>query len=381
MAADNTDIATEFILQDDIIYLNHAAVAPWPRRTVAAVTQFAQENASQGSKNYLHWLDVEAGLREQLRCLINAPSADDIALLKNTSEALSVVAFGLEWQAGDNIVSFSGEFPSNRVVWEALSAQGVSLRQAEISAEQTPEEALFACVDDNTRLIAISSVQYATGLRVDLQRVGTFCRQHQILFCVDAIQSIGALQFDAQQIQADFVMADGHKWMLGPEGLALFYCRADLRDSLQLKQFGWHMTDAYVDFDRQQWQPADTGRRFECGSPNMLGIHALSASLSLLLEIGMATVEERVLANTQCLMDYIHDHAQLQVLTDERLERRSGIVTFRHTETDNAALFAQLNQHGVMCAQRGGGIRYSPHFYTPAEKLQHAVQLALKQIE
>jgi selenocysteine lyase/cysteine desulfurase len=371
-----TAIDAEFGLRDDIIYLNHAAVAPWPQRTVTAVTRFAQENASQGSQAYPRWLQVESALREQMRQLINAPAADDIALLKNTSEALSVVAFGLDWQAGDNIVSFSGEFPSNRVVWEALSARGVTLRLADINHAESPEEALFACVDERTRLIAISSVQYASGLRADLEKVGAFCRQRQILFCVDAIQSIGALQFDVEKIAADFVMADGHKWMLGPEGLALFYCRREWREQLQLTQYGWHMTDAYVDFDRQDWQPANSARRFECGSPNMLGIHALNASLSLLLEVGMAEVEKRVLANTQHLLQLIHQHPQLEVLTDEHPERRSGIVTFGHRNKDHAELFAQLTEKGVMCAQRGGGIRFSPHFYTPTEKLTHAVQLA-----
>lgn len=366
----------EFPLNEEIIYLNHAAIAPWPLRTVEAVKRFSEENSAQGSKNYLLWLKVESLLREQFKILINAPAADDIAILKNTSEALSVVAFGLDLKAGDNIVSFSGEFPSNRVVWEALKPQGVELRQANITKNTTPEDALLNLVDKNTRLITVSSVQYATGLRVDLNHIGKFCRQNNILFCVDAIQSLGALQFDAQQMQADFVMADGHKWMLGPEGVALFYCRKELRDKLKLNQYGWHMTDAYVDFSRQDWQPAASARRFECGSPNMLGIHALSASLSLLLDIGMATVEKSVLANSHYMFDLINNSEQLELLTDTRPGRYSAIATFRHHSVDNDKLFAVLTEKGVMCAQRGGGIRFSPHFYTPQEKIRQAVAIA-----
>lgn len=376
MGKHSVHLKQEFPLDEEIIYLNHAAITPWPVRTVETVKRFAEENAAQGSKNYLRWLEVESLLREQLKTLINAPAADDIAILKNTSEALSVVAFGLDWKAGDNIVCFSDEFPSNRVVWEALKPQGVELRQANITEDTAPEDALFNLVDKHTKLIAISSVQYATGLRVDLNRIGQFCQQNNILFCVDAIQSIGALQFDVQQLQADFVMADGHKWMLGPEGVALFYCREELRDKLKLNQYGWHMTDAYVDFNRQDWQPAASARRFECGSPNMLGIHALSASLSLLLDVGMAAVEKTVLANSRYMFDLINNNSQLELLTDTRPGRYSAMATFRHHRVDNDELFSTLTKKGVMCAQRGGGIRFSPHFYTPREKIRQAIELA-----
>jgi selenocysteine lyase/cysteine desulfurase len=369
------DLTLEFPLQEDIIYLNHAAVSPWPVRTENAVIHFSRENVTQGSKNYPQWISVESQLREKLRQLINADSADDIALLKNTSEALSVVAFGIDWQPGDNIVSIAGEFPSNRVVWEALSTKGVELRKSNILCED-PEQAIFDQVDKHTRLITVSSVQYSTGFQVDLVRIGQFCRQHNILFCVDAIQSIGAMQFDVQAIQADFVMADGHKWMLGPEGLALFYCRPELREKLTLHQFGWHMTDAFIEFDKEQWKPADTARRFECGSPNMLGIHALNASLSVLLDMGMPTVESMVLSNSQYMFEYINNHKQLALLTDATEARVSGIVTFRHRSIDNESLFSLLTDNGVMCAQRGGGIRFSPHFYTPRDKIQQALEIA-----
>ena len=365
----------DFQLDDDIVYLNHAAVAPWPQRTRQAVQDFAHENATLGSKHYPQWLETEQRLRERLQALINAPAADDIALLKNTSEALSVVAFGLDWRRGDNVVSSNQEFPSNRVVWEALAREGVTLREADLHGAETPEDALFQQVDEHTRLIAVSSVQYASGLQLDLRRIGEFCQRHGILFCVDAIQSLGAVQFDAQAVQADFVMADGHKWMLGPEGLALFYCRATLRESLKLYQYGWHMTDAYVDFDRRQWRPADSARRFECGSPNMLGIHALEASLALLQEHGMESIEQKVLANARLLIDAIGASPSLELLTDPRPGRHAGIVTFRHRGRDNDSLFRQLTGHGILCAQRGGGIRFSPHYYTPREGILRAVAL------
>ena len=374
-------IQSEFCLASEILYLNHAAIAPWPIRSVEAVKKFAQENAHFGSKNYMQWAQVESDLREKMCQLINAPGPDDIALLKNTSEALSVVAFGLNWEIGDNIVTTDQEFPSNRVVWEALQDRGVELRQASLinehgSNEYSPEEAIFNLTDDNTRLIAVSSIQYGSGLRLNLEKIGQFCSDHDILFCVDAIQSIGAIQFDAQAIHADFVMADGHKWMLGPEGVALFYCRAELREQLKLFQYGWHMTDTFVDFDNKKWKPADSARRFECGSPNMLGIHALSASLSLLEEIGMDNIEKYVLDNTQTLFNEITARPELKLITDNTPGYFGGIVTFRHRTLSNEKLFNHLTESGVMCAQRGGGIRFSPHFYTPKEKIHQAVEIA-----
>ena len=372
----NELISQEFALQPDIIYLNHAAVAPWPQRTKLAVQQFAAENAALGSKNYLQWVEHETDLRDMLAKLINAPSGDDVALLKSTSEALSVVAHGLRWQAGDNVVISDQEFPSNRIVWESLSSYGVEVKKVDLQSAETPEQALIAACDSNTRLLAISSVQYASGLRMDLDTLGKHCQSNHILFCVDAIQSIGAVQFDVQACQADFVMADGHKWMLGPEGLALFYCRAELRDQLQLHQYGWHMVEHAHDFSRADWQPAANAVRFECGSPNMLCGHALRASVSLLLEIGMDKVEQAVLSRTERIFELLQHSQNLQAITSNQTGRYAGIVTFAHKQADATDLYNDLMSKGVMCAPRGGGIRYSPHFYTPLNKIESAIQLA-----
>lgn len=360
---------------DQVIHLNHAAVGPWPAVSRDAVKRFADENAQLGSKHYPTWLKVEQLLRKGLAELINAPSADDIALVKNTSEALSFVAYGLEWQVGHNIVSSDQEFPSNRIVWESLGQHGVEFREADLNSAATPEEALFAKVDQNTRMITISSIQYASGLRMDLERIGQFCRENGILFCVDAIQSLGAVQFDVQKIKADFVMADGHKWMLGPEGLGVFYCRPEIRDQLKLTQYGWHMVDPLGNYSYKDWKVAKTARRFECGSPNMVGIHALHASIHLLLEIGMEQVEQAVLDNSRYLCERISEINSLELLTNTEDGRYGGIVNFVARDKDNDELFLELQQNDVICALRGGGIRFSPHFYTPKGQMDKALEI------
>ncbi|MDD5268686.1 MAG: aminotransferase class V-fold PLP-dependent enzyme [Methylococcales bacterium] len=365
----------EFPLTDSLIYLNHAAVAPWPKRTCAAVIKFAEQNTRYGSHFYQDWLNKEAELRTQLMALLNASSADDIALVKNTSEALSFVAYGLTWKDGENIVSSNEEFPSNRLPWESLADQGVEFRQADLHSADTPEDALFALVDSKTRLLTISSIQFASGLRLDLERIGEFCKRRGILFCIDAIQSLGAVQFDVLAYQADFVMADGHKWMFGPEGLGVFYSTPEARDKLKLTQFGWHMMKNTHNYENKSWEVHPTARRFECGSPNMLGIHALAASLSLLLETGMSTVEALVIERSNYLKDAIDKNRDLILLSERQNRLKSGLVIFKHRTVANEMLYNHLQKNGVVCALRGGGIRFSPHFYNTLEEIDRALEL------
>lgn len=369
----------EFALRDGLVYLNHAAVSPWPRRTAEAVSRFAAENAAQGALHYPRWMHTESALRDQVRRLLNASSSDDISLLKNTSEGLSLVAYGLPWQQGDNVVAARQEFPSNRIVWESLADRGVELRLADLAGAADPEDALLALTDRRTRLLTVSSVQYGTGLRMNLEKLGQACRRNGILFCVDAIQSLGALPFDAQAYHADFVAADGHKWLMAPEGIAVFFSSPAAREQLDLCQYGWHMVAAPGDFDREEWEIAAGGRRFECGSPNMLGIHALQASLSLIEEIGMEDIARRVLENTEFLHRELVKIPGIRLLSAIPSDRRSGIVTFGVESAAASTVVQQLWERDIVTAARGGGVRLSPHFYTSRENLQTAVE-ALRKI-
>lgn len=371
------DLSKEFSLADSIIYLNHAAVAPWPVRTAQAICAFASENQQYGASHYLEWLKIEHELRQLLATLINAPSPDDIALVKNTSEGLSMIAYGLDWKQGDNIVIPDCEFPSNRIVWESLKDRGVEVRQVDILSSVPAEQAIINSCDSKTRLVSISSVQYASGFRLDLPVIGEFCHKQGILFCVDAIQSIGALQFDAQSCYADFVVADGHKWMLGPEGIALFYTSAASRNMLSVSEYGWHMLAEPGNFDQREWSISPTARRFECGSPNMLGIFALHASISLLLETGMPQIEQRLLDKTRIMSDFIRHHPQMEILSSLDADRQSGITSFRIRNRPAQRIYQELMTKNIICALRDNAVRFSPHFYTPDEQLYQALETAL----
>jgi len=336
------------------------------------------------------WQGKEDTLRERLRQLIGAPEATDVALLHNTSEGLSVVAHGLDWRAGDNVVIPESEFPFNHIVWQSLASEGIEVREVVIADDMLndgagdgaglgPEARLEQRCDENTRLIAVSSVQYGTGLRLDLARLGRFCWREGILLCVDAIQSLGVLPMDVGAMGIDFLAAGGHKWMLAPEGIGVFYCRRELRERLRLRQYGWHMMADPLDLENRDWRITDSNRRFECGSPNGLGILALNASLSLLLEVGMDKVAEGVLENAAFLMQAIAEDPRLTLLSPasalENPDRRSGIVTFGALDVPPRVLFEKLTAAGVVCAPRAGGIRFSPHFYTPLAQLERAMTL------
>jgi selenocysteine lyase/cysteine desulfurase len=366
-------LRAEFALAPELLYFNHAAVAPWPKRAADAACRFAQESATTGALHYPRWLETETRLRQRLARLINA-APDDVALLKNTSEGLSTVAFGLDWRPGDSVVGIAMDFPSNRVVWEALREFGVCFRGVDVNAATDPEAALLAACDGSTRLLAVSWVHYVSGLTLDLARLGRACRERGILFCVDAIQGLGALPLDVRACQIDFAAADGHKWLLGPEGIAVFYCRPEARERLRLRQVGWHSLAHPGDYDRADWSLAPSARRFECGSPNLLGIHALEASLSLLEDAGPDAIAARIGGHTRRLRAALARLPGVTVLGPEDERRWSGIVSFRSAGTESRDLCARLADAGLICAARGGAVRLSPHFYIDDRKLEFCIE-------
>ncbi len=371
---DNNIIRDEFPQAEGLKYLDHAAVAPWPKRTREAVVAFAHENITYGASRYHLFNEKEDQLRRQIKELINAPSIDDIALLKNTSEAISVVASGIRWKRGDNIVTSTEEFPSNWIPWDAQKIHGTSLRKIDVRVAQ-PEQALIEACDGNTRVLTVSSVQFSSGIRLDLELLGEFCKANSILFCVDAIQSIGAHSIDVKKIQADFAMADGHKWMLGPEGLALFYCSTAVRDELKLYQYGWHMTETPYTTIVDTWKPLTSAKRFEAGSNNMLGVYGLSASLSLVEELGMADIEAELGSRVSCLMDRLGQIDRVHLLTPVDPERRAGIVAFQVEDTDQRELHRRLRENNVICALRRDAIRFSPHYYTTTKIIDETLEI------
>lgn len=374
-------LPSEFPQDPELCYMNHAAVGPWPRRTAQVVAAFAQQNMQQGGADYPDWLAVEQCLRERLARLINAPSPEDIALVKNTSEGLSIISQGLTWQTGDEVVGLHGDFCSNEMVWQALADRGVIYTAVDALACPDPEGALIAAIGPRTRLLAISTVHFATGYRFDVARLSAACRVHGVLLSIDAIQSLGVINFDLSEVPADFVVAGGHKWLLSPEGLGFFYCRPELRDALVLHQFGWAMRNSPYAFEDRSWQPAKSARRFEAGTPNMIGIHAMEASLSLFEEFGMQSVTSRVAEMIAWLDAALREIEGVEIVTRPEPAHRAGILTFRHDKLDGNVLHAELMKRHVLCSARSGGVRLAPHFYTPKSVLERTFDLIRQSIQ
>lgn len=365
----------EFPVLQRGLYANHAAIAPWPRVAAEAVAAFARENAEVGAEKYSRWLLRETQLKRGLASLINAVSENDIALLKNTTEGICTVANGINWRAGDNLVLPAHEFPSNRLPWLALQRYGVEVREVDIRRSENPENALLEQIDKRTRLLSVSAIQWTDGLRLKLERLGQFCRQNNVLFFVDAIQQLGAMQLDVQACGIDFLAADGHKWLLAPEGIAVFFCREGLREKLQIHQQGWHMVDDPYQFDRENWQPSKTALRFEAGSPNSLGQVAMHASIGLLHDVGMPQVEALIEANSRVLSAGLADIPGVELLRRFDPQRVSGIVSFRPLNKNPVEILKALKQRQLSCALRGGGIRLSPHFYQAGRPVLEMLEL------
>jgi selenocysteine lyase/cysteine desulfurase len=365
------------------LYLNHAAIGPWPRCAAEAVQAFADENLHQGPAGYPAWIRRENDLRKALARLIGASSEDAVALMKNTSECISTVAWGLDWRPGDNLVLPRGEFPSNRLPWLAQTTRGVETREVDIRTAEDAEASLLSAMDSRTRLLSVSAVQWSDGFRLDLQRLGDACRARGVLFFVDAIQQLGALPVDVEACRIDFLAADAHKWLLGPEGIAPFYSGPRARAQLTLLQQGWHMFDNPWNFDREDWTPAASARRFEAGSPNSCGQAALHASIDLFLEFGIEAVAARVLKNTDHLVGRLQRLRGVSVISPCRPDRRSGIVSIRPDSIPAREIYRRLGEVDCICAVRNGAVRLSPHFYqdeqvldTFMDRLESALRVA-----
>jgi cysteine desulfurase / selenocysteine lyase len=356
----------EFPVTERFIYLDHAGIAPLSKRVVRAVERYLEEASSGGAFHYPAWAKRIAEIRLSCARLVNAGS-DEIAFVKNTSHGLSLVAEGLAWKEGDNVLYYEKEFPSNIYPWLNLKRKGVEARPILSAGGRVLIDDIERQLDGKTRLVAISSVQFSNGFRSDLKRLGSLCKQKNILFCVDAIQSLGLLPMDIQECHIDFLSADAHKWLMGPEGIGIFYCRRELSGKLNPPLIGWKSVQNELDFDHPRFLLRNDALRFEEGSQNLMGIFGLGAAVELLQEVGIGNIGERVLG----LGDIIIQEAKKRgftVLTPEPRMERGGNITIGGG-FEPGPLRDGLRSQGVMVNVRRGGLRISPHFYNTKEDI------------
>ncbi len=348
------------------IYLDHAGLAPVSLRVKVAVQQFLTESVEGGALHYPKWTQQIIGIRRACERLINAEPGG-IAFVKNTSHGLSLVAGGLGWKRGDNVLIYEKDFPSNLYPWMNLGRRGVEVKSIPSHEGSICIADIDRLMDSRTRLVAISSVQFASGFRVDLGKLGALCRRRNVLLCVDAIQSLGVIPMDVKKYHIDFLSADAHKWLLGPEGIGIFYCRRDLTDQINPLLIGWKSMQHELDFDNPAYNLKPDALRFEEGSMNLLGILGLGAAVDLLDEVGIEKIERRV----QDLGDLIIQEAKERghsVLTPKARQERGGNITFSG-KFDPMLMKDRLSENGIMVNARGGGLRVSPHFYNKEEEI------------
>lgn len=357
----------QFPVAGKLIYLNHAAVAPLCRRAAEAMQGLAQDALDFGSEHYQKWMDTYEGLRVSMARMINSNS-DEIAIVKNTSEGIATVATGISWKPGDIVVAFREEFPANYYPWKRLEGRGVEVRWLSIFDDL--ERVDQAC--KGARMLAVSYVQYLSGYRVDLNKIGEICARHGSFFLVDAIQGLGAFPIDVRKANIDALAADGHKWLLGPEGCGVLYVRRERQDEVEPVEFGWTNVAKYYDYSsRDMTLRADAGR-YECGTLNTIGCYGLRASIEFLLDVGI----ENVTSAVQSLGDRLHEGVRalgFETLGCRSRETGAGIVSFRKPGVESQAIVRRLKDAGIIAAPRQGWVRTSPHFYIAPEEIDRMI--------
>ena len=372
----NNQLRALFPITERAVYLNHAAVTPPPTVVLEAVRAQLDDVALNGVVNYRKWVAVKESARRQAAQMLGAQRPEQLAFMRNTSDALSCVANGLKWKTGDNIVTFRREFPSNIYPWLRLrEAQGVELRMADSTDGRIELDELISLIDARTRVVAISHVQYASGFRADLERLGRAARRHDALLVVDVIQGMGALPIDVEAELIDVAAGACHKWLLTPEGVGILYLSDRALARIEPTLVGWTSVpnpEDYFNFE-QGW--ARGALAWETGTGATSLFHGLDAGLRLLLETGI----ERIAAHLEELTDYLCERLSsraYKIVSSRRAGEKSQIVCARHGDDEwtPARLYSHLKRQNIIAAPRGGSLRISPHLYNTTEDIDALIE-------
>jgi cysteine desulfurase / selenocysteine lyase len=356
-------------------YFDHAATASISAPAEATVHFWARQAAEQGDTAWPEWERQVEQVRDSVAQLIGA-MPQEVALVPNTTAGIGFVAEGYPWRAGDNVVTLANEFPTNLYPWMNLASRGVETRRVAVDQWSVDLNRVAEACDARTRLLAVSWVSYVTGYRIDVAEVVRLAHERGILVVLDAIQGLGVFPLDVRQAGVDFLAADGHKWLLGPEGAGVFFVRADHLNLLRPQNVGWHSVVRAHEFGRGELALRTDAARYEGGSQNMVGTLALGASLRMLAELGLSSKQsplaDRVLEITAEIVDRLESAGA--VIVGGRDDRhRSGIVSFDLPGRDLAAVRRHCLERGVVLSVRGGRLRVSPHAYANEEDVHRLV--------
>lgn len=349
-------------------YFDHAAVAPITRSAHGAMLHWTDQALAEGDVVWPAWNAQAEEARSLTARLINAQE-EEIALVRNTTAGIALVADGFPWKSGDNVVTLANEFPSNLYPWMNLASLGVECRRVEAPDGRVDLDALAAACDQRTRIVTVSWVGYASGFRVDVDEIAQLAHERGALLFLDAIQGLGVFPLDVAQTPVDFLSADGHKWLLGPEGAGVFYCRQEHLDTLRPLGVGWNSVKHSADFTHVELDLKDSAERYEGGSQNMVGFIGLAASLKCLMHYGPARIATRLLEVTDELCEQLKS-ADATIHSSREPRHASGIVSFSIPGSDLAAVKREAIEHGIVLSYRGGRLRASPHAYTDSDDIE-----------
>lgn len=367
-AADNVEWLEEFPILERIVFLNHAAVSPLPARAARALLTYAEEACQNGAVAWPRWAARAKQARQRAAQLLGS-QPDEIAFVRSTTHGIMCIAQSLRWRPGDNVLIGEHEFPANVYPWKNLAERGVAVRTVpERPDHRFSVDDFAARIDAHTRLIAVSLVQYSTGYRMPVERLAELCRERGILLCIDGIQGVGAMPVDVKAIGCDFLAADGHKWMLGPEGAGYLYVNQERIGLFNESMTGWMTRVRSWDYEDTTQPVVNSAKRFEEGAYNMPGIQALDASVSLLLEVGPAEVFRRIEALNARLDEGLRKRGY-EVVSPRGEGERSGILVFRREGLDPAECVKRLEEREIYVTARRGWVRVSPHFYNQPEQI------------
>ena len=366
----------EFPVAREKIFLGHAGVCPLPRRVADAIADCARQGTLGDQEAFmLHRLDEARKLASQL---LNC-QPDEIALVGPTSLALSFVAAGLKFRRGDNILIYHDDYPSNVYPWMALAARGVEVRLLNIKnygAIRTID--VTGQVDENTRLVALASCHFISGFRIEIDAIGKFLRERGILFCLDAIQTLGAFPTTVEHV--DFLAADAHKWLLGPCGAGIFYVRRDMQEKLNPPIYGWHNVRNPNFVAQEKIEFRSGAVKYEAGTQNLVGLVGLTASMELALEIGVDNIAAELLRKRALLVPALQAKGFTVLNADAKIANAGGIVSFFQPGKDLSELHKKLSEAGIVASLRANRkgqnfIRLSPHFYNTDAELHRVLEL------
>lgn len=352
-------------------FFDHAAVSPLPAPCVAAMKEYVDDMAINGVVSFERWNKRIDEARQSAGQLLNADRLD-VAFVANTTTGIGNIAEGFPWHPGDNVVTAAEEYPSNQYPWMNLRDRGVEVRAVASRGNRVALDDLRNAMDARTRVLAISAVEFASGFRNDLAALGEICRSKSIFFFVDAIQSLGIFPMDVTQLPIDALSADGHKWLLGPEGAGVFWVRREWLDCLHPIGVGWHSVVGAADFSTIDFCLKPHAGRWEGGTANVAGIVGLGASLRLLLDVGIATISDRILH----LTDYLCEKAAgigWNVFSSRSAGEKSGIVSLTKDGVSPWEAKKRCFAKGIVVNVRSGRLRVSPHAYNTFEEIDRLI--------